>query len=223
MKAAGIMSVAFSLLIISPIYAVPSNSASAITQPPLSMAGINTENPRFDGQMDPAYVTLGPTEGLFPEFGFYPSKIGINYRVALNAPILAPLNSKFIGFNNRNSDARNGMDGTLQAPFDDLQLCFESTNKEWPGLIYCFYHLKNSPLLKGIHTTKLCSNSKMWPGKLRAGGRQFYGENDLIRPADAASAACGALLGKKLKREGMYLLTLEPLEIILKPNHGKSF
>jgi hypothetical protein len=177
-----------------------STSASVLTHPPLDMTGINTQQHLFSGGMDPEFVTLGPKEGLHPELGSYPGKIGVNYELPLNSPILAPLDSKFVGFNNRNSDARNGMDGTLQVPFDDLQLCFESTSKDWPGLSYCFYHLRNSPLLQGININKLCSNAKLWPGPLRAEGRQFYAENDGMQPRSTTSKSCKALLGKNIKR-----------------------
>lgn len=173
---------------------------STITNPPLDMTGINSHQDLFSGGMDPNFVTLGPKEGLHPELGSYPGKIGVNYEIPVNSPILAPIEAKFIGFNNRNSDARNGMDGTLQVPFDDLQLCFESTSKDWPGLIFCFYHLKNSPLLKGININPLCGNAKLWPGPLRAAGHQFYPENDGNQRATKTSNSCQALLGKKVSR-----------------------
>lgn len=78
-------------------------------------------------------MTLGPKNGSQPELGTYAGKNGVNFEIALGKPILAPIDARFIGFNNRNSDFRNGMDGTLQVPFDDLELCFESTSPDWPG------------------------------------------------------------------------------------------
>lgn len=178
----------------------PESSASAITQPPTNMVGINVEHAQFSGGMDPAYVTLGPKLGSHPEFGTYDTKNGVNYEIGYGLPILAPIDAKFIGFNNRNSDFRNGMDGTLQVPFDDLALCFESIHPDWPGLIFCFYHLKNSPLLLGIDKSLLCSNAKEWPGPLRAEGWQFFTNNDGYKFGDAVSASCQALLGRSLKR-----------------------
>lgn len=178
----------------------PESSASAITQPPVNMVGINDQHGQFSGGMDPAYVTLGPKVGTHPEFGTYDTKNGVNFEIGYALPILAPIDAKFIGFNNRNSDFRNGMDGTLQAPFDDLALCFESTNSDWPGLIFCFYHLLNSPLLLGINTSPLCSNAKEWPGPLRAEGWQFFTNNDDNKIGDKTSASCQALLGRAVKR-----------------------
>lgn len=178
----------------------PESSASAITQPPTNMAGINVEHAQFSGGMDPAYVTLGPKLGSHPEMGTYDTKNGVNYEIGYGLPILAPIDAKFIGFNNRNSDFRNGMDGTLQVPFDDLALCFESTHPDWPGLIFCFYHLKNSPLLLGVDKSPQCSNAKEWPGALRAEGWQFFTNNDGYKIGDVVSASCQALLGRSVKR-----------------------
>lgn len=178
----------------------PENSVSAITKRPINMQGINVQHFLFSGGMDPAFVTLGPKTGSRPELGYYDGKSGVNFEIGDGEPILAPVDARFIGFNNRNSDFRNGMDGTLQVPFDDLELCFESMSSDWPGLIFCFYHLQNSPLLLGIDKDPLCSNAKEWPGPLRAEGWQFYTENDSAYAGNATSAACQALLGREVKR-----------------------
>lgn len=178
----------------------PQNSVSAITKPPLSMQGINDQHFLISGGMDPAFVTLGPKTGRRPELGSYDGKTGVNFEIGSGKSILAPIDARFIGFNNRNSDFRNGMDGTLQVPFDDLELCFESTSSDWPGLIFCFYHLQNSPLLLGINKDPLCSNAKEWPGLLRAEGWQFFTENDSAIVGNSVSASCGALLGREIKR-----------------------
>lgn len=178
----------------------PKTSVSAITQAPESMQGINDQHSFFSGGMDPAFVTLGPKTGSHPELGTYAGKNGVNFEIPLGKPILAPIEARFIGFNNRNSDFRDGMDGTLQVPFDDLELCFESTSPDWPGLIYCFYHLQNSPLLLGINKSPLCSNAKEWPGPLRSEGWIFFTENDSWLAASPTSASCEALLGRDVKR-----------------------
>jgi hypothetical protein len=166
----------------------------------MSMQGINDQHFLISGGMDPAFVTLGPKTGRSPELGWYDGKSGVNFEIGDGEPILAPIDARFIGFNNRNSDFRNGMDGTLQVPFDDLELCFESTSSDWPGLIFCFYHLQNSPLLLGIDKDPLCSNAKEWPGTLRAEGWQFFTENDSGLVGNSVSASCGALLGREVKR-----------------------
>lgn len=178
----------------------PKISVSAITGAPKDMTGINDQHSFFSGGMDPAFVTLGPKTGSRPDLGSYAGKTGVNFEIALGKPILAPIDARFIGFNNRNSDFRNGMDGTLQVPFDDLGLCFESTDPAWPGLIYCFYHLQNSPLLLGINKSPTCSNAKEWPGPMRAGGWQYFADNDAQAPASAVSTSCQALLGREVKR-----------------------
>ena len=164
------------------------------------MSGINDHQDLFSGGLDSKIVTLGPTTGLHPELTPYDGKNGMNYEVPVNTPILAPLDSKFMGFNNRNSNFRNGMDGTKQVPFDDLQICFESKSSDWPGLVYCFYHLKNSPLLRGINISKSCSNADEWPGPLRAEGLQVFTEDMYTLPQNSASKSCKGLIGKTVKR-----------------------
>ena len=179
----------------------PESSASAITQPPLDMVGINVEHAKFNGGMDPNYVTLGPKLGSHPEFGTYDGKNGVNYEIGYGLPILAPIDARFIGFNNRNANYRAADNlGPLRQPFDDLALCFESTHPDWPGLIFCFYHLKNSPLLLGIDKSPLCSNSNEWPGPMRAEGWQFFTNNDGYKFGDVVSESCQALLGQSVKR-----------------------
>ena len=190
------------LIAISPIsHAYAANSpASILSHPPKSMAGINNHQDQFSGGLDPKIVTLGPTTGLHPELGSYDGKVGMNYEIPIDTPILAPLDSVFLGFNNRNSNFRNGMDGTLQSPFDDLQICFQSRSSDWPGLIYCFYHLKNSPLLRGINVNPDCSNSDEWPGPMRAEGLQMFPNNQNMLTPSEISKSCKGLIGKTLKR-----------------------
>jgi len=178
----------------------PTTSVSAISKAPENMQGINDQQYLFSGGMDPAFVTLGPKTGSRPDLSSYAGKNGVNFEIGYGKPILAPIDARFIGFNNRNSDFRNGMDGTLQVPFDDLELCFESTSSDWPGLIFCFYHLQNSPLLLGINKTPTCGNAKEWPGPLRAAGWQFFTENDYAIAANSVSDTCEALLGREVKR-----------------------
>ncbi|TRZ54293.1 MAG: hypothetical protein D4S00_09250 [Streptomycetaceae bacterium] len=179
----------------------PKSSASAITQPPVSMVGINDQHWLFSGGMDPNSVTLGPKTGTHPEFGSYDGKSGVNFEIGFGLPILAPIDARFIGFNNRNADYRSADAlGPLRQPFDDLALCFESTGLDWPGMIFCFYHLKNSPLLLGINKSPLCSNATEWPGPLRAEGWQFYTNNDGYTFGNSISASCQGLLGRTVKR-----------------------
>jgi len=184
----------------------PESSASAITRAPLSMVGINTQGFYWNGGMDPAYVTLGPKTGGHPELGAYNMKSGVNFLIDGYTPILAPIDSRFIGFNDRNAhyviknDAKSRVEGSLNTPNDDLELCFESTSKDWPGLIYCFYHLGETPLLLGINKAPLCATAKEWPGSMRAEGWQYFTDADYAIQPTAISASCDALLGREVKR-----------------------
>jgi hypothetical protein len=67
-------------------------------------------------------------------------------------------------------------------------------------LVFCFYHLGNSPLLSGIGKDSLCGNSKEFPGPFRGQGWLFYTSNDGFIPGDTISASCKALLGREVKR-----------------------
>ncbi len=182
--------------------------ASVLTSPPKDMSGINDHSDIFFGGMDPAFVTLGPKFGLTPDIPVYAGKLGVNVEVPDGSPILAPIDMKFIGFDNQSSvkkivegtDPKTGELNVEQSPFDDLRLCFESTNSDWPGLIICIYHMKNSPLLLGMNKNKLCLNAPLYPGPQRAGGRLFFQDNDDIAPVNAGGTACDGLLGRKLTR-----------------------
>ena len=66
------------------------------------MLGISDQQSLFSGGMDPAFVTLGPKTGSRPDLGSYPGKTGVNFEIALGKPILAPIDARFIDFNNRN-------------------------------------------------------------------------------------------------------------------------
>lgn len=182
--------------------------ASVLTFPPRDMAGINDHNNVFFGGMDPAYVTLGPKVGLTPEIPVYSGKLGVNIEIPDRAPLLAPINMKLIGFENQSADTKivpgpdpkTGEVNVKYTPFDDLRLCFESTSSDWPGLIICMYHLKNSPLLLGMNKNKLCSNAPLYPGSPKGAGRLFYADMDGVADSTQGGKACDGLLGRKLNR-----------------------
>ena len=175
-------------------------SASVLTRPPADMQGINDHAEVFSTGLDPAVVTLGPKIGNQPQLPAYSGQTGLVEEVADGAPVLAPIDMRFIGFNNRNSDYRIAANGTRQVPFNDLELCFESTSADWPGLIFCVYHLQNSPLLLGLNRNPLCSNAIEWPGPLRAEGHQFFTDADYMLAGTQTSASCQALLGRSVSR-----------------------
>lgn len=182
--------------------------ASVLTSPPKDMTGISDHNDIFIGGMDPAFVTLGPKYGLTPDVPFYSGKLGVNVELPDGTPILAPINMKLIGFDNQNADTKivpgpNPKTGEVnfeQTPLNDLRLCFESTSSDWPGLIICIYHLKNSPLLLGMNKDKLCSSVPLYPGPPRVAGRLFYPDNDDVVPTTQGGKACDGLLGRKMTR-----------------------
>ncbi|HUW88409.1 MAG TPA: hypothetical protein VMW30_08565 [Candidatus Paceibacterota bacterium] len=181
---------------------------SVLTSPPKDMAGINDHSDVFFGGMDPAFVTLGPKFGLTPDIPIYSGKLGVNVEIPVGSPLLAPINMKLIGFENQSADTKinpgpdpkTGEVNVEYSPFDDLRLCFESTSSDWPRLIICIYHLKNTPLLRGMNKNKLCSNAPLYPGTPRAAGRLFYADSDGMAPPTEGSKACEGLLGRKLNR-----------------------
>lgn len=164
------------------------------------MKGINDHAEVFSTGLDPAVITLGPKVGNKPSLPTYSGQTGLVVELADGDPVLAPMDMRFIGFNNRNSDYRIATNGTRQEPFDDLELCFESTNADWPGLIFCVYHMQNSPLLLGLNRDPSCSNAVEWPGPLRAEGLQVGTNGDKTIPGSANSIACKALLGRVIPR-----------------------
>lgn len=187
-------------LVASPTPSPSITPASILTKPPTDMTDINDHAKVFSTGLDPAIVTLGPKVGNQANLPSYSGQTGLVAEVADGAPVLAPMNLRFIGFNNRNSDYRIAADGKRQVPFNDLELCFESTDTDWPGLIFCVYHLQNSPLLSGLNRNPLCSNAIEWPGPLRAEGHQFYTDADYILAGTQTSESCQALLGRSMSR-----------------------
>jgi hypothetical protein len=187
--------------------------ASAITGPPVDMAGINSEHARFEIESsntnlirfgthaDPAVVTLGPTDGGSPGYPAYGGKLSMNIKMPHGTPVLAPFDLRLIGFNNRSARARgSSADGSRQEPFDDLELCFESLSADWPGMIMCVYHLHTSPLLAGHPTDTRCEIAALWEDQSGvASGRQFYLADEQELDQELASA-CDARVGAGLGR-----------------------
>jgi hypothetical protein len=187
--------------------------ASAIDGPPASMEGINSEHARFERESqnpgvirfgthaDPAVVTLGPTDGGLPGYLAYDGKLSMNIKMPHGTPVLAPFDVRLIGFNNRSALVReSSADGSLQAPFDDLELCFESLSDEWPGVILCVSHLSTSPLLGGHLVDDRCGIAERWGDQSSlALGRQFYLENEDLLESETAPA-CEARINAGLGR-----------------------
>lgn len=179
---------------------VPDTSASAITSPPSNMEGINSQTHLYGTGADTDMITLGPSEGGRPGWLPYPGKTSMEFELPHGTPILAPIDMVMIAFDNRNASYRIGSEGQRMKPFNDLELCFESLNPDWPGMIVCVYHLLSSPLLLGHNMDTACSEVEEWQGTIQAQGHLFYEYDDYIVPENAGSRPCGGLIGKSMER-----------------------
>ena len=187
------------------------SASSAITEPPSDMSGINEMHKvllkknskiRFGTHADPKVITLGPKKGGKPGFKPYKGKHSLNIAMPLDTPILAPIDMTFIGFKNNSAKKKKKM-----KPFDDLEMCFESNTKDWPGMIVCVYHLRTSPLMKGHLVNDECSRIENYDNKKIAngGGRVFGTMIDVIfgethKKSSRDPKPCEAELGKQIKR-----------------------
>ena len=182
------------------IFGVPESSASAITSPPSSLDGINTHSYVFGTDADPDMITLGPKVGSHPEWPIYAGKTSMEFELENGEPVLAPIDMVLIGFDNRNAMYRIREDGERQEPFNDLELCFESTSTDWPDMIICTYHLFSSPLLLGHNQNMQCSESKEWKGTFQADGHLFFSNDDYMVSEIGNASSCEALIGYQIKR-----------------------
>ena len=138
--------------------------------------------------------------GLNQAEGPYPTKTGTDVVFANRKdPVVAPLDMKFIGFSNRSALTRVD-EG--KSPYDDLEVCFESVDLNWPGLKVCFYHLYTSPLLtKHSADSTTCGIQAQWGDRTQAAGMMYFEYNDTNFCTDSAAVSdCGALLGKVVTR-----------------------
>jgi len=156
---------------------------------------------RFGTHADPKVITLGPKKGGKPGFKPYKGKHSLDIDMPLDTPILAPIDMTFIGFKNNSAKKKKRF-----KPYDDLEMCFESNTKDWPGMIVCFYHLRTSPLMKGHLVNDECSRIENYDKKKIANGegRTFFLMNDAIWGETHKSSRdpkpCEAELGKQIKR-----------------------
>ena len=158
-------------------------------------------NIKFGTHADPKVITLGPKKGGKPGFKPYKGKHSLDIDMPLDTPILAPIDMTFIGFKNNSAEKNK-----KHKPFDDLEMCFESDTKDWPGMIVCFYHLRTSPLMKGHLVNDECSRIKNYDIEKIAngGGRTYFLTNDATWGETHKSSrdpkSCQAELGKQIKR-----------------------
>ena len=179
---------------------VPESSASAITSPPASAEGINTQTEVYGTSADPNIITLGPKIGGPLGGAPYPNKTSMEFELNLSTPVLAPIDMVLVGFDNRNAKYRTYPNGQQDAPFNDLELCFESESPDWPGMIVCTYHLSTSPLLLGHNQNMSCGEVEEWQGTIQAVGHLFFEFNDYVSPGIGEFGSCDALIGRSVKR-----------------------
>ncbi len=115
----------------------------------------------FGTPADPDMVTLGPKKDQRLESSPYKGKTSLNIKMPLSMPILAPLDLEFVGYKNRHAKMRKSSSGKVYQPFDDLELCFKSINRQIP-LVMCAYHLRSTPLLPKLFKTKWCNVRPDW-------------------------------------------------------------
>jgi len=187
----------------TPISGVPNTSASAITSPPPSMQGINTHTEMYGTGADPNIITLGPKVGGQPGWEPYPGKTSMEFELNHGVPVLAPIDMVLVGFKNRSAKYRIRPDGHKQAPYNDLELTFESATPDWPGMVIAVYHLLSSPLLLGHNQNPDCAAAEKWgtdqPSPGQAQGHIFYEFDDYFQEKGNARS-CDALMGHSVKR-----------------------
>lgn len=158
---------------------------------------------------DPNIITLGPKVGGHPNSTPYTYKTSLNFQqVKHGAPLLAPIDMVFIGFKNRNAKYRiklidgnsanqlpDGQNKVYITPFNDLELCFESSSPDWPGMIICTYHLSTSPLLLGHNQNPDCGEVEEWGSTVQVQGHIFYAVDDYSQE-NGNARSCEALIGQ---------------------------
>jgi len=179
---------------------VPESSASAITSPPPDMEGINTHSKMYGTDADRNIITLGPKVGSHPDWEPYSNKTSMDFELNLSTPVLAPIDMVLVGFDNRNAKYSTYQDGQQDAPFNDLELCFESESPDWPGMIVCTYHLSTSPLLLGHNQNVSCGEVEEWQGTIQAVGHLFFEFDDYVSPGKGEFSSCDALIGRSVER-----------------------
>lgn len=180
---------------------IPDTTVSAITFPPLNTEGLNSQEHLYGTGADPGVITLGPRQGGQPGWPPYEGKNSMEFEVPRGTPILAPISMELVGFNNRNAEFRIGPAGERFEPFDDLELCFQSVDSDWPGMVVCTYHLVSSPLLPGQDVDPDCGRVDEWPGTSeQAQGHLWFDSEDYVVRENSRSRACQALIGKRVER-----------------------
>jgi hypothetical protein len=169
------------------------------------MEGINTHTEMYGTGADPNVITLGPKVGGQPGWEPYTNKTSMEFELNHGVPVLAPADMMLVGFKNQSVKYRIRSDGERQAPYNDLELYFESVSPDWPGMIISVYHLLSSPLLLGHNQHPDCAEGETWGTNqaeadgVSSQGHLFFAFNDYLREQGNASS-CDALMGYSVKR-----------------------
>ena len=167
------------------------------------MEGINTHSEMYGTDADPNVITLGPKVGSHPAWEPYSNKTSMEFELNHGAPLLALIDMVLVGFINRSAKYRIRSDGEKQAPYNDLELTFESASPDWPGMIIAVYHLLSSPLLFGHNQNPDCAEAEKWGtdqlSPRQAQGHMFYAFEDYFQKKGNAPS-CDALIGHSVKR-----------------------
>ena len=176
------------------------------------MEGINIHTEMYGTGADPNIITLGPKVGGHPDSNPYSNKTSMEFELKHGVPVLAPIDMVFIGFKNSNAEYKirlvdgssanqlpDGQNKIYIAPFNDLELCFESSSPDWPGMIICTYHLFTSPLLLGHNQSPDCGEVEEWGSTEQMQGHIFYAFDDYFQEKGNARS-CDALIGHSIKR-----------------------
>ncbi|MFH0869407.1 MAG: hypothetical protein V1839_04225 [archaeon] len=164
------------------------------------MEGINTHPEAYGTGADPDIITLGPKTGANPDWPAYSGKHGMEFELVHGAPLLAPIDMVFVGFQNNNVKYGIGADGKNYTPFNDLMLFFESASPDWPGMTMVVYHAYSSPLLLGHYQNPDCGDVEPGSGIIQAGGHLFFDSRDYVTPKKGNAGACEPLIGHLVKR-----------------------
>jgi hypothetical protein len=163
------------------------------------MQGINTHTEMYGTGADPNIITLGPKFGGQLDWEPYAGKTSMEFELNHGVPVLAPVDMVLVGFRNRSAKYRIGSDGYKQAPYNDLELIFESETPDWPRMAIAVYHLLSSPLLLGHNQNPDCAEAEEWGTDGQAQGHIYFEFDDYFQQGGYAGS-CDALMGHSVKR-----------------------
>lgn len=160
---------------------------------------------RFGTPADKKMITLGSNAlpSYFNDMPAYKGKTSLNIKMPIGTEVLSPMDAEFIGYKNRHAKFRKVGQISRLEPFDDLELCFSSTDRN-PAVIMCIYHVKSTPLLPKLFQNENCDVREDWDvgdSEVAKAGKIFYETNTANYGfSGIENDSCGARLGTKVKR-----------------------